>query len=418
MKVLIAHPGKQHAFKLAEALYNEGELYAFVTTVYNKPHTLTNFMLNLLPKKNREKAVRRRNDVLPNDVVVVMHELLGLVVTLATKFSILRNLYPFLNNYLNDCFGKSVARYAIKHKVDAVISFDNNSTALFEYLKKNAPNIVRILDVSIASRFYLKDIYEKDYSLNNEKSLFEEQKILWDSNYLERIKQEFALSQFFLAGSSFVKESLIYSGVEEEKINVVHYGVNTNAFFPCTEKREDDFLNLIYVGGISYRKGLHHLLSVVSTLEDNKIKLVVVGDYNKESDIYIKYSCFSNITFRGFLTHDKLAYEYQKADAFVLASLGEGMAMVGLEAMSSGLPVICSTNTGLLDVVNNENGFTFQAGNDNELREVLLYVKDNKQDLQKMGLAARNMAQNYTWDSYSKNVIETIHSWVGKGVVA
>ncbi len=412
MKVLIAHPGKQHAFKLAEALYNEGELEAFITTVYNKPCTLTNTLLELLPKKNREKALKRRNDILPDDVVVVKHELLGLLVTFTTKFPMLRNIYPLLNNYLNDCFGKSVARYAIKHKVDAVISFDNNSMVLFDYLKRKAPNIVRVLDVSIASRLYLKDVYEKDYSLHKDKALYDEQKMLWNDKYMERIRRELSLSQRFLAGSSFVKESLIYSGVEENNIQVVHYGVNTNTFFPCEQKKEDDYLNLIYVGGISYRKGLHHLLGVVSTLEDEKIRLVVVGDYNKESDIYKKYAGYSNIVFCGFLTHDKLAYEYQKADAFVLASLGEGMAMVGLEAMSSGLPIICSTNTGLLDVVNNNNGFVFEAGNDNELKEVLVFARKNKQNLRKMGVAARNMAQNYTWDSYSKNVIKTINCWV------
>ncbi len=412
MKVLIAHPGKQHAFRLAEALYNEGELEAFITTVYNKPGTITNFLLKILPKKNKEKALKRRNDVLPDDAIVVKYELLGLIVTFATKVPMLRNIYPFLNNYLNDCFGKSVACYAIKHNVDAVISFDNNSMAIFDYLERKAPNIVRILDVSIASRLYLKDIYEKDYSLYKEKALYDEQKILWNEQYMKRIRQELSLSQFFLAGSSFVKESLIYSGVREENVQVVHYGVNTKTFFPSANKAENDYLNLIYVGGISYRKGLHHLLNVVSTLVDQKIRLVVVGDYNKESDIFKKYAGCSNITFRGFLTHDKLAYEYQKADAFVLASLGEGMAMVGLEAMSSGLPIICSTNTGLSDVVNVENGFVFEAGNDNELRELLIHIKNEKQILRDMGVSARNVAQKYTWDNYSKNVIDVIHDWI------
>ena len=89
-------------------------------------------------------------------------------------------------------------------------------------------------------------------------------------------------------------------------------------------------LRLIYVGGITHRKGLHHLLKVISELEKDNISLSIAGDVNAEMKIYQKYKNSSNIKFLGFLTHDKLKEEYKRADVFVLSSLGEGMAMVGL----------------------------------------------------------------------------------------
>ena len=71
-------------------------------------------------------------------------------------------------------------------------------------------------------------------------------------------------------------------------------------------------LRLIYVGGITHRKGLHHLLKVISELEKDNISLSIAGDVNAEMKIYQKYKNSSNIKFLGFLTHDKLKEEYIK----------------------------------------------------------------------------------------------------------
>ena len=88
------------------------------------------------------------------------------------------------------------------------------------------------------------------------------------------------------------------------------------------------------------------------------------------------------------------------------------MAMVGLEAMSSGLPVICSKNTGLTDVVvDGENGYVFEAGNDDQLKKLLIELINRKSDLFRMGRKARSTAQKYTWDFYSDNLIKTIKKW-------
>ena len=48
-------------------------------------------------------------------------------------------------------------------------------------------------------------------------------------------------------------------------------------------------LRLIYVGGITHRKGLHHLLKVISELEKDNISLSIAGDVNAEMKIYQKY---------------------------------------------------------------------------------------------------------------------------------
>lgn len=69
-------------------------------------------------------------------------------------------------------------------------------------------------------------------------------------------------------------------------------------------KRKDDILRIIYVGNISYRKGSHRLLQVVSEIDG--VELFLAGTYDKNSSLYTNYSGIKNIHFMGFITRDKL----------------------------------------------------------------------------------------------------------------
>lgn len=417
MKVLVVHPGKQHAFQLAKAVDDAGMLEGFATTSYAKKGSLTSRVVSLLSGKTKSKAMNRKTNELDDSKVIQFCEFRSLICTYFRGYlpkgkifkpiaPFMRELYPRFNDYINDCFGKKVAKYAIKHNVDAVISFDNNSMVLFETLKEKAPSVTRILDVSIASRIYLKTVYEKDLKDFGESGLRYEQRKLWNDKYMQRIEREIAATDYFLAGSQFVKNSLIYSGAPEEKISVIHYGVNTKQFNNDNDiKKSEDGLRLIYVGGPIYRKGVHHLLSVVKELEKYGVSLVLAGEVSKSSELYLQYKDCKNIDFKGYLMPDRLAEEYNKADAFILPSLAEGMAMVGLEAMSCGLPVICSENTGLTDVVTDgESGFVFKAGDIDRLKEILIGLSEDKSCLKKMSEKTRAIASEYTWDYYSENI--------------
>lgn len=56
MKILVAHEGKQHSFKTAEALYSKDYLAQYITTIYDKPYSLTRILKNLLWGKNKKNV--------------------------------------------------------------------------------------------------------------------------------------------------------------------------------------------------------------------------------------------------------------------------------------------------------------------------------------------------------------------------
>jgi glycosyltransferase involved in cell wall biosynthesis len=406
-KIIVAHSSKQHSFHTANALNKQGYLYKYITTVYDKPMSWTRLIKIFLKRKDKQKATTRRNLDLDNSQILQFCELRSLFLLFIVRLSILRKLFPNYRQNLNDTFGKKVAYYAIKEKVDAVITYDTSAFVCFKILQTKAPQIRRILDMSIANQLYLKDIYKKDAYCFSDSCVIKEQKLLtFNRKLLKQIAHELLLSDYFLVGSHFVKKSLEYNKIDNEKIYIVPYGVNINKFHDLKKQTNDELpLKLIFVGGVSYRKGIHHLLDVVSQFSEKEVQLTLVGRFSENADYYKRYVLKNNIHFMGFVIHDVLANIYNQADVFVLPSLAEGFAQVSLEAMSCGLPVICTENSGCNDaVIDFINGFVIQAGDRDALRERIEWFILHKSYLLEMSNNARKTAVNYTWEHYYSKI--------------
>ena len=66
MKIIVAHPGKQHSFRLATALEKAGVLQLYVTTLYKKSDSLLFKILNLfLSNDNKKRASGRQCKDIP-----------------------------------------------------------------------------------------------------------------------------------------------------------------------------------------------------------------------------------------------------------------------------------------------------------------------------------------------------------------
>jgi len=409
MKVILAHPGQQHSFKVAQALKQSNLLYKYMTCVYDTEKSWVMKFVHLIVKgRDVSKLANRRCSLLSEDDVVIYYTFLSLLVIVFSRFKCLKNLSYWLDRRLSDFFGIRVAKYAIEHQVDAVICFSMNESKCFTYLSKYAPHIRRIVDCANSPVAFMKYIYEMDIQRTGNHRLMEEAPSFWNLKELQKQDQGIKQTQYFLAPSNFVKRGLIFCGVNPDSIYTIHYGSN---FSPLDDRKilSNKGLKCIYVGQVTYRKGLHYLLKAFSEIDRNDISLDVVGAWKPNSDLYEQYKNDPSIRFLGNQLHNDVQKHLMKADIFVFSSLTEGFSLSCLEALSCGLPVLCSNNSGVNDLIaNGVNGFTFEYEDISSLKNYIISLADNKNLLSELSKNALETAKKNTWDAYNKNFKSTI----------
>ncbi|WP_279001804.1 glycosyltransferase family 4 protein [Thomasclavelia cocleata] len=412
-KIIVAHPGQQHSYQTAIGLKQNNQLYKYITTVYNKKNSLTNFICKFLPGNIKKRALNRRCQNLDDDNVLQICELDGLILLFLQRIDKRKKIYDKWSLYITKKFGIKVAKYAIKNQVDAVIIYDTQGVYIGRYLKKVNSEIKLIMDISAANLDYMKKIYAKDFEINPnfKEKLFFERGYLWDDKMMNPLREELLYPRAFLAGSIFVKESLKYAGVDENKIYVCPYGSN----FPI--KKGKEFFNytplkLIYVGNVTAMKGIYYLLEAIMRFDKNEVSLVLVGNYDNSKGEFNKY--LSHTNFIGAVPHFEVEDYLSKAEVFIMPSLGEGFNLSIVEALSLGLPCIVSKNTGVSDfIIDKENGLLFDIQNIDEITYCIQWILDNRDLLPEMSKKALQTAKILTWDNYYKNLSKIIVDVLG-----
>lgn len=145
-----------------------------------------------------------------------------------------------------------------------------------------------------------------------------------------------------------------YYLVEENRLHLIGNGYNAALFtLPNHEKwHRNKKIECIYVGKLAYSKGLKQLISAVSLLDANKFHLTVVGSGNGEEAETLKQMMANvpaHITYLGYLPQLELAEQFRQSDVFVLPSFYEGLPLVVIEALATGLKVVVNDLTGLHD---------------------------------------------------------------------
>ena len=119
---------------------------------------------------------------------------------------------------------------------------------------------------------------------------------------------------------------------------VLPNGVDTSLYFPnfTLIGRKVKFL---FVAALSKEKGLDILLSLIEKLKDNReIEFHIVGLGDMENKIKNN----KNIIYHGLLSDTELASLYRESDIFIYPTRNDLFPLVVLQALSSGLYVLCS----------------------------------------------------------------------------
>ena len=204
-----------------------------------------------------------------------------------------------------------------------------------------------------------------------------------------------------IAVSNAAKRFIQYF-TDREDIVVIPNGVDINRFKP-REKKEFG-KNLLYVGRIVPKKGLHVLLYAMKKVveKDDEVKLRIAGkgrllplmkSLSKMLDIE------RNVNFLGYVPDKDLPELYRSSDLLILPSItGESFGITLLEAMASGLPVI-GTNVGGIPEIIKGCGKIVDLGKPNQLSRAILDLLKDPERMKELGEKGRERVEKlYSWD--------------------
>jgi glycosyltransferase involved in cell wall biosynthesis len=175
-------------------------------------------------------------------------------------------------------------------------------------------------------------------------------------------------------------------GINRSQIDVLPYPIDTELFRPLgPETPNDDRPTVLFVGRFNDpRKDTETLLNAVASVRESipDVRLLLVGDEpNNRIERHItELGLEATVECIDYIDNESLPDYYRAADVFAIPSRQEGLAIVGLEAMACGTPVV-STRCGGPEqyVVDGETGYLVPRGDSTafatRLREILQDVE-------------------------------------------
>jgi glycosyltransferase involved in cell wall biosynthesis len=251
------------------------------------------------------------------------------------------------------------------------------------------------------------------------------EKFMVSFNWFLRIFEEKMLERAnkIIAVSHFTKRELLeYYNVPEEKIRVIHNGVDVNKFKPAQDKRKvkeelgfnPDDLTILSVGRLYARKGLFTLIesmpAVVNRFKNAKFIISGKGQSDEMRKLNAhaeKIGVKDNLIFTGYYPDKKLPKLYQAADVFAFSTFYEHHPFAVLEALSTGLPVVTTSVGGIPETIESgKNGFLVEPFNPKQFADRILYLLEHPAEAAEMGLLAREtILERFDWRIVIKDVL-------------
>jgi phosphatidylinositol alpha-mannosyltransferase len=182
---------------------------------------------------------------------------------------------------------------------------------------------------------------------------------------------------------------------------------------------------LLFVGRLEQRKGLIYLVRAFLRLKPAypRLRLVVVGrddrDIREKAMTMVPGRFRPDLIFVGSVSQEDLASYYASADVFCAPSLGgESFGIVLVEAMATGLPIVCSDIGGYRDLVRDQREALLVPPRDPEaLASSIAVLLDSPLRRAAMGEAGRVSAGQYAWDVVAAEVEEVYREVMARAPV-
>jgi glycosyltransferase involved in cell wall biosynthesis len=214
--------------------------------------------------------------------------------------------------------------------------------------------------------------------------------------FLRDAEEEVKAADVIVAGSTYVRDTLLKLGTPSERVVVIPYGVDVLRF-QATTRPIAERVQALYVGQIAARKGVQYLVSAFDRVDDPRLELRLVGTLLGDPAWIEGHG--PRLNYRASVPHQEIASVYQDADFFVQLSVHEGSSLTIYEALAAGLPVITTPNSGSV-VRDGVEGFIVPAHDIDSVVDRMTRLTTDATLRREMSQSARRRAESFTWASY------------------
>ena len=237
----------------------------------------------------------------------------------------------------------------------------------------------------------------------------------WGSwSYWWTVQQDCDEADLLMVDCDFVKWTFLQYGYPEEKIRVVYMGLDSK--FSGLKAWDEDLtgigqsadkpLRLVFSGPFAPHKGNADFLAAIEKLCDSNLyfAVTVLGVPTISEELKKRYPhAMAKIDFKGHVPQDEMCEVMRTHQIYLFPSLSEGCAKSAFEAMSMGMCVVCTFETGL-PMTDGTDGFLIQKKNPDFIVEKILWLMAHPGEMRRAGLAATETLKKYTWEAYAENV--------------
>ena len=213
--------------------------------------------------------------------------------------------------------------------------------------------------------------------------------------------------------SEFLRRQGLSLGASEPKTRVILKGVRLNQFDARSRMRHAvGRPTILTVAGLVAIKGIDHILDALRLVRSAgfEFSYVVCGDGVQQTMLQRRaeeLGLADLVDFRGRVPRTVIASHFAAADILVHGSLIEASGNVLLEAMASGVPVVCTDAGGPAEYVQNGvTGFVVPVADPEAMAKRIIELLQQPPLLAQFGRAARELAERRF--SYDRMIDETI----------
>jgi phosphatidylinositol alpha-1,6-mannosyltransferase len=211
----------------------------------------------------------------------------------------------------------------------------------------------------------------------------------------------------------------------EERIRVLHPGVDTQRFLPAARDPQVRFRLdwhdrpvLLSVGRLQKRKGHDQMIRALPEIRRAipDVLYVIIGDGEERETLVrlaAEHDCLDRVQFLGELDDEAMIECYQQCDLFVLANrqVGqdiEGFGIVLLEAQACGKPVLAGASGGTAETMRiPDTGMVVACDGPEKLAATVVDLLSQPGRLARMGKAAREwVVEQFDWAALSRTAAQ------------